>query len=175
MALNQVVLRNRRRFLPDFMYLLTYKEAESLRSQTVTAKPSRGGRRTPPYAFTEQGVAMLSSVLRSARAVGVNIEIMRAFVQLRRMLLSNAELNRRLDGLERKYDGQFQAVFEAIRELMKPPPDPEPRKIGFGRSAGRTVALECANEAAGSRPVARRRSRRRAVFAAGRSGNPIRR
>jgi hypothetical protein len=174
-ALNQAVSRNRGRFPPDFMFRLTNKEAGSLRSQIVTAKPVRGGRRTAPYAFTEQGVAMLSSVLRSARAVRVNIEIMRVFVQLRRMLLSNAELNRRLDALERKYDGRFQAVFEAIRELMKPSHQPPQRKIGFGRSAGRIVALECAHEAADARPAARRCSRRRAGFPAGGARHPVRR
>jgi hypothetical protein len=160
-VLNQAVSRNRARFPPDFMFRLTDKEAGSLRSQIVTAKPARGGRRTAPYAFTEQGVAMLSTVLRSARAVRVNIAIMRVFVQLRRMVLSNAELNRRLDALERRYDGQFQAVFGAIRELMKPPSEPPQRKIGFGRSIGRIVALECAHEAAEHRPVSLRRGRRR--------------
>src|SRR5262245_42634757 len=93
-ALNQAVSRHRGRFPSDCMFRLTAKETGSLRSQTVTAKTSRGGRRTAPYVFTEQGVAMLSSVLRSTRAVRVNIEIMRAFVHLRRLVLSNAELNR---------------------------------------------------------------------------------
>jgi hypothetical protein len=129
-ALNQAVKRNRQRFPPDFMFQLTAGETAPLRSQIVTANPGRGGRRTPPYAFTEQGVAMLSSVLRSPRAVRVNIEIMRAFVQLRRMLGANEELARRLDVLERKCDGRFRAVFEAIRELMTPSRRSQ-RTIGF--------------------------------------------
>jgi len=132
-ALNQAVSRNRERFPPDFMFRLTLGEVESLRSQSVTAKTTktgRGGRRSEPYAFTEQGVAMLSSVLRSPRAVRVNIEIMRAFVQLRRMVVAHTELVRKLDELEQKYDGQFQVVFGAIRELMKPR-SLFPRKIGF--------------------------------------------
>jgi len=119
-ALNQAVSRNRERFPADFMFRLKASEAESLRSQNVTAKTGRGGRRNQPYAFTEQGVAMLSSVLRSPRAVRVNIEIMRAFVQLRRMMVAHVELVRKLDQLEQKYDGQFEMVFRAIRELMKP-------------------------------------------------------
>lgn len=129
-ALNQAVSRNRGRFPTDFMFRLSEKEAGSLRSQNVTAKPSRDGRRTAPYVFTEQGVAMLSSVLRSTRAVRVNIEIMRMFVHLRRLVLPNAELNRRLDALESKYDGQFEVVFEAIREWTALPPGDPPRKIG---------------------------------------------
>jgi hypothetical protein len=101
------------------MFRLTHEEAEILRSQFVTSR-SWGGRRYLPYAFTEQGVAMLSSVLRSQRAVDVNIEIMRAFVRLRQMLRENADLSRRLDALEKKYDAQFRVVFDAIRELMEP-------------------------------------------------------
>lgn len=119
-ALTQAVRRNADRFPDDFMFQLSEDEFEDLRSQSVTS--SRwGGRRYRPYAFTEQGVAMLSSVLRSDRAVQVNIEIMRAFVHLRRMLASNAELERRLDELEGRYDQQFRAVFDTIRELMRPP------------------------------------------------------
>jgi hypothetical protein len=129
-ALNQAVRRNKERFPADFMFQLTAKEARSLRSQFVTANAGRGGRRTRPYAFTEQGVAMLSSVLRSPRAVQVNIEIMRAFVRLRRMLGANEELARKLDALEHKYDSQFRAVFQAIRELMTPSRPPR-RTIGF--------------------------------------------
>jgi hypothetical protein len=134
-ALNQAVKRNRQRFPRDFMFQLNSEEAASLRSQIVTANPVRGGRRTAPYAFTEQGVAMLSSVLRSQRAVRVNIEIMRAFVRLRRMLGANEELARKLDALEQKYDGQFRVVFEAIRELMTPLQPPR-RSIGFRARAG---------------------------------------
>jgi hypothetical protein len=129
-ALNQAASRNLERFPPDFMFRLTPREAESLRSQTVTAKKGRGGRRNEPYAFTEQGVAMLSSVLRSQRAVEANVGIMRAFVQLRRMLVAHVELARKLDELERRYDGKFALVFAAIRDLMKTKPLIA-RRIGF--------------------------------------------
>jgi len=129
-VLNQAVKRNRARFPEDFMFRLTDREAAALRSQIVTAKVGRGGRRTPPYVFTEQGVAMLSSVLRSPRAVRVNIAIMRAFVRLRRWLASNTELARRLDGLEEKYDTQFTAVFDAIRALVTARSSAV-RRIGF--------------------------------------------
>ena len=132
-VLNQAVKRNRTRFPPDFMFRLTVHEAESLRSQIVTSKPRRGGRRTAPYAFTEQGVAMLSSVLRGSRAVRVNIAIMRAFIRLRVMLASNADLARKLDALEKKYDGRFEVVFQAIRDLMTPVPGPR-KRIGFHRA-----------------------------------------
>lgn len=136
-ALNQAVRRNKDRFPADFMFRLTAREAALLRSQIVTANTGRGGRRSVPYAFTEQGVAMLSSVLRSPRAVRVNIRIMRAFVQLRRALGAHAELARKLDALEHKYDGQFQIVFEAIRELMTPSRSPR-RTIGFRSVSGST-------------------------------------
>ena len=129
-VLNQAVKRNRKRFPPDFMFRLTVHEAESLRSQIVTSKPRRGGRRTAPYAFTEQGVAMLSSVLRGSRAIRVNIAIMRAFIRLRVMLASNADLARKLDALEKKYDARFEVVFQAIRDLMTPVPAPR-KRIGF--------------------------------------------
>ena len=129
--LNQQVRRNSDRFPADFMFQLDVDEADSLRLQFATLKKGRGEhRKYLPMAFTEQGVAMLSSVLRSPRAVQVNVEIMRAFVRLRRMLESNAELSRKLDALERKYDGQFRAVFEAIRELMTPARKPG-KRIGF--------------------------------------------
>jgi len=127
----QAVKRNIGRFPDDFMFQLTAEEFDLLRSQSVISKPvGRGGRRYLPYAFTEQGVAMLSSVLKSERAIKVNIEIMRSFVNLRRMLSSNAELARKLAALEKKYDLQFKAVFDAIRQLMAPPVNPK-RKIGF--------------------------------------------
>ena len=129
-VLNQAVKRNRKRFPHDFMFRLTVHEAESLRSQIVTSKPRRGGRRTAPYAFTEQGVAMLSSVLRGSRAIRVNIAIMRAFIRLRVMLASNADLARKLDALEKKYDARFEVVFQAIRDLMTPVPAPR-KRIGF--------------------------------------------
>jgi hypothetical protein len=133
-ALNQAVRRNRRRFPTDFMFQLTAREAAVLRSQIVISN-ARGGRRSRPYAFTEQGVAMLSSVLHSPRAVTVNIAIMRAFVRLRRLSESHASLSRKLDALERKYDGQFRTVFEAIRVLIAPE-TPIRRRIGFRVSLG---------------------------------------
>ena len=128
-ALNQAVKRNLARFPSDFMFQLTAEEAAALRSQTVTSK-RRGGRQYRPYVFTEQGVAMLSSVLRSERAIQVNIAIMRAFVRLRELISSNKILSRRLAELEKKYDAQFRVVFEAIRELMADPAS-KPRRIGF--------------------------------------------
>ncbi len=127
--LNKAVKRNQARFPGDFMFQLTEKEAASLIFQSGRSK-SRGGRRNRPFAFTEQGVAMLSSVLNSERAVRVNIAIMRTFVRLREMLLSNADLARKLATLENKYDAQFKVVFDAIRELMLPPAPPK-RQIGF--------------------------------------------
>lgn len=116
-ALNQAVTRNADRFPDDFMFQLSVKEYHDLLSQSVISS-SHGGRRTPPYAFTEQGVAMLSSVLRSDRAVSVNIEIMRAFVRLRSMLASHADLARKVESLEQKYDGQFAQIFQAMYDLM---------------------------------------------------------
>jgi hypothetical protein len=130
--LNLAVRRNPKRFPPDFMFQLSPKETQSLLLQSARAK-SRGGRRTPPYAFTEQGVSMLSSVLNSERAIEVNIAIMRAFVRLRAMLATHADLARRLNELEQKYDEQFRIVFEAIRELMTPEPVPPSRRIGFAK------------------------------------------
>ena len=134
-VLVQAVKRNLDRFPADFMFQLNDGEFQHLRSQNVTSS-SWGGRRYSPYAFTEQGVAMLSSVLRSDRAVRVNIEIMRAFVRLRRMLASHADLARKLDRLEKKYDRQFKVVFDAIRALMTPSPATKKKPIGF-RTEGR--------------------------------------
>ncbi len=114
------------------------KSSMTLRSQIVTSKERRGGRRFRPYVFTEQGIAMLSSVLRSPRAVQVNIEIMRAFVKIRQWLASNAELSKRLVELENKYDKQFKIVFDAIRELMIPPEKPK-REIGFSHVATESI------------------------------------
>jgi hypothetical protein len=132
--LNEQVRRNGRRFPADFMIRLTKDEHESLRSQIATLKTGRGEhRKYLPYAFTEQGVAMLSSVLNSARAIDVNIEIMRAFVRLRQLLSAHTELSRKLADLERKlgtHDGQIEAIFQAIRQLMTPP-EPSKRRIGF--------------------------------------------
>ena len=134
-SLNQAVKRNHERFPSDFMFQLDAHEAASLRSQVVTLEGGRGRhRKYRPYAFTEQGVAMLSSVLRSSRAVHVNIEIMRAFIRLRHAAHSNDELARKIDRLETKYDGQFKVVFQAIRELMAPPAVPR-RRIGYLRGA----------------------------------------
>src|SRR5207253_9250661 len=123
------------RFPEDFMFQLSREELANWRSQIVTSNPSaKMGLRRSPFAFTEQGVAMLSSVLRSPRAVLVNVEIMRAFVRLRQILAANADLARKLDALEQKYDAQFKVVFDAIRQLMAPPPEPKRRgKIGFLR------------------------------------------
>lgn len=129
-ALKQAVRRNIDRFPEDFMFVLDKTEFEAWRSQFVTSKSDRKGLRYPPMAFTEQGVAMLSSVLNSSRAVQVNIAIMRTFVRLRQMLASNAELSLKLEGLEQKYDRQLKIVFDAIRQLMIPP-DPQRKQIGF--------------------------------------------
>jgi len=130
-VLVQAVKRNLERFPEDFMFQLNKDDVDFLRSQIVTLKKGRGQHsKYLPYAFTEQGVAMLSSVLRSRRAIQVNIEIMRAFIGLRQMLASHVELARKLDALEKKYDAQFKQVFEAIRQLMTPP-EPKRRPIGF--------------------------------------------
>ena len=131
--LNEQVRRNIRRFPPDFMFQLTPGETKSLRSQIAISKKGRGGRRYVPLVFTEQGVAMLSSVLNSERAIQVNIAIMRAFVRLREILASHKDLARKLETLEKKYDSQFKVVFDAIRELMTPAPVPSHRRIGFAR------------------------------------------
>ena len=143
-ALNQAMRRNKRRFPEDFAFQLSREEFDSMRSQIVTTSKDRPGiwsqivttsqkyRRSDslPVAFTEQGVAMLSSVLRSSRAVEVNIAIMRTFVQLRRLMDTNRDLARKIDALERKYDEQFSVVFAAIKELIAPPP-PLRKRIGF--------------------------------------------
>lgn len=131
-SLNQAVTRNTDRFPEDFMFVLTPEELEDLKSQSVTSR--WGGRRYLPRAFTEQGVAMLSSVLRSPRAVQVNILIMRAFVKMRELLASHKDLARQLDALEKKYDKQFRVVFDAIRKLMEPPAT---AKKEFGFQAGK--------------------------------------
>ncbi len=132
-ALNRAVLRNKIRFPADFMFQLLEKEEDFLRCQIGISKTTpdlRGGRRYRRYVFTEQGVAMLSSVLRSERAALVNIEIIRTFVKLREILLSHQDLAKKLFELEQKYDSQFRAVFDAIRTLMAPP-DPNQRRIGI--------------------------------------------
>ena len=129
-ALKQAVRRNRDRFPEDFMFVLNPAEFKDWGSQFVTSKADRKGLRYPPMAFTEHGILMLSSVLNSQRAIQVNIEIMRAFVRLRQKLASNAELSRRLDELESKYNRQFKVVFDAIRKLMTPGPSNR-KQIGF--------------------------------------------
>lgn len=137
-ALVQAVKRNLERFPPDFAFQLTEQELRSLRSQIVTldeadnTPPGRGKHaKYVPYAFTEQGVAMLSSVLKSKQAVQVNVEIMRAFVRLRDLIAHDRDLAKRLNDLESRYDQQFKAVFDAIRELMTPPVPAPKRRIGF--------------------------------------------
>ena len=134
----EAVKRNIKRFPADFMFQLDEEENTLLRSQIATSNVpvGRGGRRYAPYVFTEQGVAMLSSVLRSDRAIDVNVEIMRAFVRLRQMLASHAELSRKLDAMEKKYDSQFKIVFDAIRQLMSPPDVKTKRQIGFRADKG---------------------------------------
>jgi hypothetical protein len=128
--LNEQVRRNRARFPSDFMFQLTSRETAGLRSQFVTSN-SRGGRRYRPLVFTEQGVAMLSSVLNSERAVQVNIAIMRTFAKLRKLLSTNKDLAAKLKQLEKKYDSRFNVVFDAIRKLMEPQVIPPQRRIGF--------------------------------------------
>ena len=144
-VLNQAVKRNKDRFPLDFMFQLTAEEWNSMRSQFVTASPKSAGIRSQavtasrrnlaalPFAFTEQGIAMLSSVLRSPRAAEVNIAIMRTFVQLRRLMDSNRDLARRIDALEQRYDEQFSSVFDAIKRLIA---DDEGRKAKPKRRIG---------------------------------------
>ncbi len=129
-ALKQSVRRNIERFPADFMFVLNQNEFQNWRSQFVTSNSDRMGIRYPPMAFTEQGVAMLSSVLRSKRAVAVNVQIMRTFVRLREMLASQADLAKKIEQLERKYDHQLNVVFDAIRQLMIPS-EPQRKQIGF--------------------------------------------
>lgn len=136
-VLVQQVKRNAKRFPADFMFQLTKAETEALRSQFVISNEGRGGRRYSPYVFTEQGVAMLSSVLRSDRAVAVNIEIMRTFVELRRITASYAALQERLEALEREmtarldgHDEQLDQIFKVLHQLISPPPRPK-KPVGF--------------------------------------------
>jgi len=138
-GLVQAVKRNLERFPSDFMFELSAAEWAALRSQSVTSKPGRGGRRYTPYAFTEQGVAMLSSVLNSDRAIAVNIEIMRSFVRIRRLLEADKSLARKFERLQRRLESHDQAIvgiLEAIRDLMNPPP---PRRRGIGFTANLQV------------------------------------
>jgi phage regulator Rha-like protein len=130
-ALNQAVKRNANRFPEDFMFQLTAIEVFNLnRSQIVTGSQKHRGPRFPPYAFTEHGALMLANVLNSERAAQTSVQVVRAFVRLRQMLASNAELARKLDAMEKKYDARFRIVFQAIRQLMSPP-EPKRREIGF--------------------------------------------
>lgn len=126
--LNEQVKRNRRRFPKEFMFQVTAEEFRLLKSQFATS--SWGGTRKRPYAFTEQGVAMLSSVLNSERAIAVNIQIMKTFTKMRQMILTHEDLKRKIEAMEKKYDEQFHVVFEAIKQLIKPPESPK-RRIGF--------------------------------------------
>jgi phage regulator Rha-like protein len=128
--LNKAVKRNANRFPSDFMFQLSSNEMRNLRFQIGTSKRGQGGRRYAPYAFTEQGIAMLSSVLRSSRAVQVNVAIMRTFVRLREMLATHEELRRKIDAMERRYDARFQVVFETIRQMLATPV-PKKKTIGF--------------------------------------------
>jgi ORF6N domain len=129
-ALNQAVKRNHERFPEDFMLQLSQAEFDNLKSQNVISS-SHGGRRSLPYVFTEHGALMAANVLNSQRATAMSVAVVRAFVRLRQMVLSVEELARKFDSLERKYDAQFKVIFDAVRELMQPPPDPPRKKIGF--------------------------------------------
>jgi phage regulator Rha-like protein len=128
--LNKAVKRNTSRFPSDFMFQLSSNEMRDLRFQIGTSKREQGGRRYSPYAFTVQGIAMLSSVLRSSRAVQVNVAVMRTFVRLREMLATHEELRRKIEAMEKRYDARFQAVFETIRQMLATPV-PAKKPIGF--------------------------------------------
>lgn len=130
-ALNQAVKRNLERFPEDFVFQLTQEEMNNWKSQLVTSKREKMGLRKRPFAFTENGVAMLSSVLHSRRAIQVNIQIMRTFTRLREMLLNHEDLRRKIEEIERKYDQQFQVVFRAIKELLEPAKRRIRPRIGF--------------------------------------------
>ena len=138
-VLNQQVKRNRERFPADFVFRLTSKEDAVLRSQSVTSKPGRGGRRYAPYAFTEHGAIMAATVLNSERAVQMSVFVVRAFVRLREMLATNRKLAGKIDELENRldtHDSTIQDLIEAIKELMKPE-DPPRKSIGFQIPAGK--------------------------------------
>ena len=130
MRLNQAVRRNQERFPSDFMFEISLNEATNLISQNVISSSQHGGRRKSLFVFSEQGVAMLSGILRSPRAIAVNIQIMRAFVRLRQMMIENDELRLKIEALEARYDGQFKVVFDALRELMTEEVE-EHSEIGF--------------------------------------------
>jgi hypothetical protein len=164
-VLIQSVQRNAARFPDDFMFQLSVDEASNSRSQIVISSwGGWGGRRSLPYAFTEHGVAMLSSVLRSHRAIAISIAIMRAFVQMRQMLMSNESSARKLDALEKRYDAQFKSVFDAIRELMSTPRSGH-SAIGFrprarGSSSSRAGKLTSTRGAVPPPPSPERAGRR---------------
>ena len=147
--LNEQVARNRARFPADFMFQLTRQELANLKSQFAIS--SWGGARSAPYAFTEQGVAMLSSVLRSPRAVAVNIEIMRALGRLRQLIATHDDLRRKIEELEKKYDEQFAVVFDAIRQLMEDPDDGEEAKPRIGYHAERGAQARAAKSRASAK------------------------
>ncbi len=129
-VLNQAVKRNRERFPEDFMFQLSHEELNNWRSQFVTSKKDKKGLRYKPFVFTENGVAMLSSVLNSRRAIQVNIQIMRTFTKLRKLMIEHRDLREKIETMEKKYDYQFQAVFDAIKNLLAPPAKPK-NPIGF--------------------------------------------
>lgn len=138
--LNEQVARNQERFPEDFAFVLTAVEAEILKSQIATSRSGWGGRRKLPRAFTEHGAVMLASVLKSKVAVDASIQVVRAFVQLRGLAAAHADLARRLDQVEKKYDGQFRVVFQAVRDLMTPPV-PARKRIGFHKGHGKRRIL----------------------------------
>jgi hypothetical protein len=129
--LNEQVRRNRDRFPPDFMFQLTAEEFANLRSQNATSRSGWGGRRSPPFVFTEHGAIMAANILSSQRAIAASVTVVRAFVRLRQMLASHADLARKLEDLEKRYDAQFKQVFTAIRALMVSPGDPPNKRIGY--------------------------------------------
>jgi len=133
-ALNQAVKRNIRRFPEDFMFQLAKEEMENWKSQIVTSNKDKMGLRKMPYVFTENGVAMLSSVLNSERAITVNIQIMRTFTKIRELLATHKELQKKIEDMEKKYDQQFKIVFDAIKQLLTPP-EKKRQMIGFGRES----------------------------------------
>jgi ORF6N domain len=154
--LNQAVRRNLERFPEDFMFQLNKTEATNLRRQSgMSSSTAHGGRRYLAYAFTEQGVAMLSSVLRSERAVKVNIAIMRAFVQLREMLSSNQQLRRKIEEMEKRYDAKFQIVFSAIKRMLEAP-KPADYLIGFHAGKERKIKTDPQSSVRSGRKNARR-------------------
>jgi hypothetical protein len=130
-VLNQAVKRNSERFPEDFMFQLTFQEVANLKSQFATSGKGWGGKRKLPYVFTEHGAVMLASVLNSPTAIDASVQVVRAFVKLRQLLASHADLARKLNSLEKKYDKQFGEVFNAIRELMQEPEGKKKKKIGF--------------------------------------------